>query len=385
MMIPRKKLIDIFSSFLDLAEDSFRGWRSDPKLRRSMNQCLEQVPPSHHQENFWVMYWHKSWQTTPRGLAKEHLSAYLQESSYWAAKKMLPRLAKSDYKLSDCCQIANLYVDRVLKGFKAEGDYSLKNYAGMVFMSVIRDSLSQRREAQLSTDWALLHNLSPKKLVKSLENAGFKPDLIAQYRLAWSCFCTLYAPTKRSKTRQLPPPTPKTWEAIAELYNRERHSQLSFVTLPCSAQDIETWLKEIASHVRRYLFPSVTSEVIDTIPAEEDSLLEDMIAAYDEQQRQMQRDEVSKVLVAAIGKLKPEIQKILQLYYGQRLTQQQIAQELDLKQNTVSRRLSEAKKSLLKDLALWSEKKLRVNLDSEVLKDMNRMIHEWLQDYFQES
>lgn len=209
MMIPRKKLIDIFSTFLDLAEDSFRGWISDRKLRRSMEKYLEQVPQSYHQEHFWIVYWHKRWQASPKGLAKGHLSAYLQESCYWAAKKMLPKLVKSDYKLSDCCQIANLYVDRVLKGFKAEGGYSLKNYAGMVFMSVIRDSLSQRREAQLSTDWALLHNLSLNKLVKSLENAGFKQDLIAQYRLAWSCFCTLYAPIKRSKTRQLPPPTLK--------------------------------------------------------------------------------------------------------------------------------------------------------------------------------
>ncbi len=387
---------EIFSTFLDLAEDSFRGWIIDPKLRRSMNQCLEQVPPSHHQENFWVVYWHKSWQTSPRGLAKGHLSAYLQESSYWAAQKMLPKLAKFDYKLSDCFQITNLYVDRVLKGFKGEGGYSFKNYAGMAFMSVIRDSLRQHKEAQLSTDWALLHNLSPKKLVKSLENAGFTPELIAQYRLAWSCFGALYAPSQTSKTRKLAPPPPETWEAIAQLYNRERHSQLGCGTPPASAQDLEKWLKEIVPHVRRYLSPGVTSlnqtlpgentvEVIDTLPAGEDSLLGEMIAAYDKEQRQTQRDEVGKVLAAAIGKLKPEIQNILQFYYGQGLTQQQIAQELEMRQNAVSRRLSKAKQSLLKDLAVWSQQKLGVDLNSEVLKHMNRVIHEWLQGYFSQN
>ena len=92
-----------------------------------------------------------------------------------------------------------------------------------------------------------------------------------------------------------------------------------------------------------------------------------------------------KVLAAAIGKLKPEIQNILQFYYGQGLTQQQIAQELEMRQNAVSRRLSKAKQSLLKDLAVWSQQKLGVDLDSEVLKHMNRVIHEWLQGYFQGS
>ena len=64
--------------------------------------------------------------------------------------------------------------------------------------------------------------------------------------------------------------------------------------------------------------------------------------------------------------LKPEAQELLQLYYGQQLTQQAIADQMKMPQYKVSRHLGQARKKLLKALAKWSQEQWQVELTADL-------------------
>ena len=384
-MRSRQTLIEIFSTFVQFEADRFQTWVTDFKLRRSMEKSLKQsdrTPPS---EDFWVLYWHKHWQKEPQGIARAHLLAYLQEASYWVAYKIGTRFASEQYQLSDYFQMALVAVNRVLQGFERNRGSSLKDYASIVFKSAIKDTLRQRRETDLCTNWALLRKLSHKRSLESLQNGGFAPETIARYQLAWRCFKALYAPTQATGTRQLPKPDRATWEAIAQQYNRDRRTQLSEPGEPIDAETLEKWLAECASQARSYLYPQKTTLDVPGFDSgaglsiARQSVLDDLVAREEVQHRQSQQAKIDDVLTTAMAQLKPEVREILQRYYQDGLTQQEIAKQFDIKQYTVSRRLQRARESLLKTLAKWSEKTLKVSVSSQTLKQMSVALEEWLQ------
>lgn len=389
-MRPRQDTIEIFSTFLQLDAERFRGWATDPKLRRSMQSCLARLsqPGS---ENFWVLYWYKVWQTQPAGLAGTHLSAYLQEACYWAAQKTMPSLANAQYTLSDCFQMVIARVDKVLKGFNPNYGFGLKSYASATFSSLLKETLRQYHEADICTDWALLRKISQKRLVESLQ-AGLTSETIGSYVLAWNCFKTIYVPTQATGTSKLPKPDHATWEAIAKLYNSNRHSQIYPPEPECSADILEKWINACAKAVRSYLYPSLTSintpkpgqsgELLDDLPDPQESLLTEIIAQEEEQDRHVQQTQVNTILVEAVAKLEPQAQRLLQLYYGQGLRQQQIANQLDLKQYIVSRQLTRSRESLLLALARWSQETMHISLTSDLLKNISAVLEEWLQRHY---
>jgi len=72
--------------FLQFNADRSQGWVTEPKLRRSMLRCLSSRKPETSGKLLGALLC-KILQTQPQTLAAMHLSAYLQESCYWAAKK----------------------------------------------------------------------------------------------------------------------------------------------------------------------------------------------------------------------------------------------------------------------------------------------------------
>ena len=77
----------------------------------------------------------------------------------------------------------------------------------------------------------------------------------------------------------------------------------------------------------------------------QESLLAGLIAAEEEQVRQQQKNQINQVFTAALATLEPQVQQLLELYYAQGLTQQEMAKQLDLKQYTISRRFSKAQRN----------------------------------------
>lgn len=389
-MRPRQDITEIFSTFVQFEGDRFSNWIADPKLRRSMHNCLLKLSDTATSENFWVLYWYKLWQKPAASLAKDHLLAYLQETCYWTTQKTIISLVSLPYQLSDCFQVAIASVDKVLKGFKPDQRANLKTYAAVAFGNIIKDELRLRQEVDRCNDWGLLHKLSKKQLLESLQSSGLSNQIIARYQLAWSCFEATNFPKQGSGIRKITKPDRATWEAIAKLYN----SQSSTSESKCSPETLEQWLTRCASIARTYLYPGLKSlniaksgemsgelqdDLADTL---DESLLAQMITQEESQERQKQQTQMNSFLVFALEQLDSTQQKLMQLYYQQGLTQQQIAKELEIQQYQVSRKLTKTRELLLLALTRWSQETLHISLTSNVVKYISPVLEEWLQDYY---
>lgn len=414
VMQPRQSTIDLFSTFLRFEADCFSNWAIDSKLRRSMKVCLAKVSESKASEQFWTTYWHQRWreQHSPSQAADlrssrtqqaseealGHLSAYLQEACYWSAYKAANWLTASRYGIADCFQIAIAEVPKILRARDPNHPASLKTYASQAFKNSIRDFLRQSREVDLCSDWGLLLKLSRKQLTEALLQAGLSAAAIEQHLLAWTCFETVYLPTKSPGLRQLPAPDRETWSAIATLYNQQRH-QLKAASAACGAEMIAGWLSNCTRRARAYLYPPVASlnapkpgfeskEWQDdlanddsglSLDENDESLLSALIAQEEAEARQTQQRDVNEVLKTAIATLNPEAQELLTLYYQHELTQQQVAKQLNVQQYTISRKLSKVRADLLLALTRWSQETLHIAPSSDVVKNISVVLEEWLQ------
>lgn len=390
----RQEITVMFSTFVQLEGDRFSKWLTDTKLYRNIQNHLERSPSALKSENFWAQYFHKQWHSGFNNLARMHLLAYLQEPCYWSASKAVAKFTLSQYTLADYFQMAIAELETILKDFNPEKSSSLKAYAIAAIPSRLKDILRQRKEADLCTNWALLRKVSKKLLSEALSEAGLSESAIAQYRLAWTCFNELYIQNQPGGTSKLPEPNRQLWEAIANLYNHQRQSQLTQPTLACNAQTIEQWLTQTALYVRAYLFPPVkslnalkedddTTVTFDLPDPSSDSPMADIIAEEDVQNRQNQISQMSGVLLKALQSLDVQSQEVLKLYYQQGLTQQQIMQQLQMSQPTVSRRLVKGRESILAALIKWSQD-LNISVNSNQIKDMSLALEEWLRNQYGE-
>jgi RNA polymerase sigma factor (sigma-70 family) len=377
VMHPRKNLIETFSSFIQFDGDRFHSWAIDGKLRRSM-QAVVAKSPEDTAENIWAIYWYRIWLSREiPDLVRGHLSAYLQESCFWSASKTAGTFSNTQYKLPDCFQIAIAQLEHILKSFNPNQGSTLKNYASAVFGTVIRETLRQRHEIDICTTWGILRKVSQKRLVEALEAAGLSADAVE----------LLYSPNPNNTTRKLSRPDDSTWNAIALSYN----SQTKGTT---NSQTIENLLLNAAKATRQYLYPTVTSinatvgsgdtyEILDNIPSnEQESLLTEIIAAEEQENHNSQLTVMQQILIETINQLEPPAQQILQLYYAQGETQQNIAKILEIPQYTISRRLTKVRENLLKTLIQWSQEKLHISITPDLLKNTNAIMEEWLQAYY---
>ncbi|WNZ27251.1 sigma-70 family RNA polymerase sigma factor [Leptolyngbya sp. NK1-12] len=395
-MRPRQELSELFSTFIQFENDYFKTWSTDPTLRRSIRSRLEQLPDVPQSDKFWALYWYRVWQTQSFSqMAAMHLSAYLQEPCYWTVKRTLTKFTSTQSRFSDSFQTVIAEIHQVLRRYDPNKYSDFKLYASLVFSTILRDTLRQRQEVDLCTNWTLLRKVGRKRFVDTLQNLGLSASNIAQYQLAWVCFKELYAHNSfASEPKQ---PNQALWAAVANLYNTERQHQLASAGSPVSPESIQQWLTDCANSIRAYLYPSIGSlnviktgqeagEVQDDLPNPlSDSLLSELIAQEDAQARQTQQAQVSTVLSGALQQFDWQSQQLLHLYYGQNLNQMQMAKQTGLSQATVSRRLTQTKKDLLKILVQWSQDTLNISPTSTSVIDMGAALEDWLTIRYSES
>jgi RNA polymerase sigma factor (sigma-70 family) len=357
-----------------------------------MQDCLHRSQLPEASEVFWVLYWHRLWQSNNTPIAMGHLSAYLQESCYWAAQKLTINLSRGE-SVVDFFQIAITRIDRVLKGFNPQQGNTLKQYASLSFSNVIKDTLRMRREVEICTDWALLHKVSQRRLTEALQNLGLSPSVVTEHVLAWQCFQALYAPQSSQAARKLAKPQAETLAAIATFYNQERLTQLGSDATATTSAQIEQWLLTCGQAIRSYLYPAMLSADAKLSP-EGDAFLDNfestfqastlssVIEAEEALLRQDYQLQLNAILLRALVKLDLAAQRLLQAYYGQGLTQQDLAKQMGVKQYTISRRLTSLRNSLLQVLADWSQNTLHQSLDSDVLSSMSNVLEEWLKVHY---
>lgn len=395
-MHPRNQILDLFSTFAMLDGDYFRKWIADPRLRRSMESSLESTLESSQSEKVWSLYWYKKWQSQDSRWAESHLTAYLQESCYWTAQTLVQRLKSTQYTVADCFQIANSEVQRVLQHFAPERGNNLKSYASLVLTNILKDTFRQRQAADICSNWALLRKVSKKRVVVVLFHTGVAEPEASQYQLAWRCFQALYVPSDNSGGA-LPNPDARLWHDVALLYNTKRQGQLTIAGSALTSAQIESRLNKLAEWIRAYLYPSVDSlnrsksgqevgELQDDLsdPISQD-LLDQAIEQEDAEQRSGQTVQIQAVLNQALETLEPELQEILQLFYQQKLSQQELASHLKTSQPTVSRRIKKAEEKLLKAVLDWQQSELNQFPDPNALKSIGVALRSWLITYYDRS
>jgi RNA polymerase sigma factor (sigma-70 family) len=386
-MNPRTSILDLFSTFAYLEGDNFRRWATDARLRRSIQSCI--AAQADRSEGLWSIYWFQQWQSQDSPLAETHLFAYLQEPCYWVSQQMARRVQTSQYTLADYFQIANTDVRRVLNGFAVDRGSSLKSYASLVLTNALKDTLRQRQTVDICSDWALLRKWSKKRVREVLDRVGVVEPEASQYQLAWFCFKTLYTPNDSGGDRSATP-TPALWQEIADFYNAQRQSQLAVPGATISPTQIEGRLTKLGRWLRDYLYPTVNSlnrpKLGDEAGEFQDDLSDDagltlLDVAIEREEithRTAQQSQLQTILTQAVADLAPELQEILQLFYQQGLSQQELASHLKLSQPTVSRRLKKAEESLLQALLVWIESQLNQFPDPNVLKSISTTLREWL-------
>lgn len=390
-MRAREDIIDIFSTYLRFEADRVRGWLTDPRLRKSIEICLTQGPDNQLSKHDWALYWHQHWQNQTHGLAVRHLGAYLQEVGYWTAYKVTSRFELKQFSLDDCFQVGFINFEKCLSSFQPDRGSTLESFAKLFFNSTLRNELRRAKEVDLCSDWLLLRKVSRKRFIESLENQGLDNPSVEQRRLAWVCFKRLYAPTKETGTQSLPPPSQSTWQAITELYNRERLTQLAVSGPTIAAEQIEAWLTECTGWVRTYLYPPVASlhaprpgvevgDLQDNLPADDLAPIDHLLRDLEQTSRQDQQSRLRQFLQDSLGTLAPAEQSLLRLYYNDHLTQQEIAQQLNIKQYAVSRKLTRVRKKLL-DLLINCCEETAGHPPGDI-EGMVEILEIWLRDFF---
>jgi RNA polymerase sigma factor (sigma-70 family) len=403
-MITRNSTEDLFSTFAYLEGDNFQRWVTDAKLRRSIQHCLasQAKNPTHNKdlkESWWSIYWFSQWQGQASPLAEPHLFAYLQEPCYWVSHQMARRMQASQstgqLTVADYFQITNIDIRRVLGSFGPDRGSSLKSYASLVLTNALKDHLRQRQAVDICSNWALLRKWSKKRVKEVLDRVGIAEPEAAQYLLAWFCFKTIYT-TENSGDKAANPDT-AIWQEIADFYRSQQSTQLPTPGLTLSPSQIEERLTKLGRWLRDYLYPSIdslnrpqagedTGEVQDNLANDAGvSLLDTAIEQEEFDQRHHQQLQLQNLLNQAITALTPELQEILQLFYQQGLSQQELAKHLKLSQPTVSRRLKKAEENLLGTLIAWIESHLNQFPDPNVLKSISATLREWLAVYYANS
>ena len=387
-MRSRTETLATFSTFIQFTGDRFDTWVSDPRLVKSMQQQLQQQGGHERSEKFWVLHWYRRRRQHP--YADQHLWAYLQEPCYWAAHRISHRFPMVQYSLADGFQSAIANVDRILNGYNPDYGSDLKAYARRAFGNCIRDQLRQQQEINISSDWGLLRRVSRTQLKRALLATGFVQT--SGSILLWQCFKHVCTPELGQSVRGLFAPNSDQLDAIVQRYNRLRHRDLDIPSVDIGTEQLTVELTQLATIVRAYLTPTVTSlnqpqyddsgeEQLDTLPTDDTPMAQLLtVEAYAEQQRWMQQ--IDTVLSNKIKSLDVPSQTLLRLYYQQKLTQIDIAHHLNTQQYQVSRKLTRIRRQLLLSILDWSKETLHISTEATVLANVSDVIHEWLQRHY---
>ncbi|WP_374791055.1 sigma-70 family RNA polymerase sigma factor [Aerosakkonema funiforme] len=370
----------MFAQFLALkdSDGNLTDWIFDGELKRNMkNQVDLSLAAS---EGAWVQYWLKAAEQKPSiPLSGRHLSAYLQESSFWATKTVYPKFATPDLTFVDCFQMAGEVVTKnavkILKGYDPHKS-SPKTWSQMRIESNLKERLLKRRRIDGETDWKLLRDNKPEKFTKILKPLVDKELDIIVYQLAVECFQKYYSKKMINTNKRLPDPTPEQWQMMVQDYNELRLSR--GIEDKVTETEIQNLLETCVSALRaKVKQPKASSLDEADIP---ELLIDDRIEEEEEQQIQ-QHHQVKSVLSSAFSLLSEEQQTLLILEYGLELGQTKIADIFSIQQYQVSRKIKKSCEPLLEELVRWSSKESGNFITQQENKNLSKTMHEWLRRF----
>lgn len=386
MVLLKREKEQKFSTFVNIANGDVENWVEDPRLKLNLDKEQSRLQWDSEPSfpiNAWVLHWHQNWDSLQTRLPRYHLYAYLQEPCYWSSHKISSRFNTTNFGLADCFQTAFEKSDKVLQSFKPELGTSLSTYAGRAYCNTIQDVLSQHQEIQISSELSLLKRCGVKLLSKALVAAGLPPEMRTTRKTAWQSFKLFYFP-KETTARNLASLTQEDWLKIRVHYDALRVPRKLDSATEAELQD---GLRDCVRYLRRYTVPQSVSlnagrgdseEFLEKLSNTSTDSMTLLMAQELEESRQQQRQKIAAILVEGLAGLSQSSQQLLQLYYGNHLTQTEIAAQCNSQQYNVSRQLRTARQALLKILATWCKQELHITWDATVLNNMTVILEDWL-------
>ena len=409
MITPPKRTfpLDKFTTYLnisalDTSDTSLQGpWLRDKHLQRHFIRHQDKL--TNPQERFWVLYWHRSWQTLH--LYSAHLKAYLHEPAFWAAHSFRTTLQKTPITVFDCFQLCFLIetnsediaakeslFEKVLRKFTPAVNNNLSSYAQTILKNELSAQLKKQFGIISKNDWSLLNDEN-YAIKAPLEQAGVSIAEYPNIRKMLDCYRLHYGNN---------PPTRQDWEAMTVAYNRAKDVAWPRMT----SEILKAKLEMCANAIRSYYRGS--NETLEEAIADYRPNADEQIELDEEErdrqlyQQQMEalRQELEAKLSEAFQALPDKQQQILRLKYGPvALERDELAKRMgfsgDRALNKVSQALGRAKKNLTAPAVPWVEQNLHfftpTSLDEdsrqqklkEVTANLRKNgVNTWLEAYF---
>lgn len=392
----RTNLVMQFSSFLCLKEESsslITYWKIIPELERSIRQLLEQQQIVAENDDLIaqeILEWLRKNQDN---LKTKHLIAYLQESCFFATKKIYQRFRNFGnlFTWQDFFQWANLLLaspTQLLAKYNRSHNYKLTTYARSKIEANLVDQVYQYMRWERASDWGLLRHLKTGSRRKCLQIiGGLRGNDLEKYLLVWECFNLFYSPKGIKKNQKLPPPSSHEFLRVSEEYNFICQKQN--LNLPSLTQvDCQQIIHQCIQFARSYSNPQMinSSDSID--------YLNDNFSGYTQEQKEGDYEEYSQVNLAlreGFSELNYEEKILLYLWKGLELTQTEIAeimavnyQDFIKEQYQVTRQISLTRKKLLEKLIKEIFSDAKIHLNQQKIKELKHPLDHWLKEYCQD-
>jgi RNA polymerase sigma factor (sigma-70 family) len=395
MKINRVNAIDKFSTFLFLSDTqkNIFIWKKDLKLKLN----FEKLVPEKLTNSETIAYkFLNILRENQQVIVSNHLSSYLQEPCYWAAKQVYNQKQNliNLLTLEECFSSGNeatIKPDKILKNYQIHGASKITTYAQIRLKTIITDSIYRNRKWKLLTNWGLLKKIGKSQRKQVLkEVGGLKQEQLQEYLLVWQCYVDNAVPSHKSKSNSLSSPNSTQLQLMTNQYNLLAQQFLSpFFEL--SIDEFKTRLEFCAEKARLFVNPYTTSYEEDKkVFAEEiDENYYNYLANIEENQT---KNIINKILIQAFKNLELNLQAIIYLYLGLDLTQQKVINIIQMtaphfitQQYQLSRKINFIKKTLLDSLIekLPVDKMVQTSKISTDKKLLLQLIQQWLEEYIE--
>ncbi|NMG19861.1 hypothetical protein [Brasilonema bromeliae] len=347
-------------------------------------------------ERFLAQHFYNNLHSSP--LALKHMSAYLEKFGYDAANRVhreLSRFQKYNqllYDKRDILQMAWLFAstpDKFFKNFNPQ--HPLENYACKTMEYKIKQEIFRIQMGQKQfSDWGLLKHCTRKSLQQALQCQGCTQPQLGCYLLAYNCFKEIYAPQRATSNRSLQPPTDTQFQEITNLYNH-LVQQSALATLDTvHQQKIKQWLLECIQALRNFRSRQIIS--LDAPKGEDENSLPLSQITPDPTSESLWEkiivQELTPQMMTTLSELLTQLDRYtnnhLLLKYGFNLDYRSIAPFFFVDSTTISRHCNKTTQKLLGQLTQWAQEELHITPDSENLKEINTLLKQCLNQYYQD-
>ncbi len=176
MKINRVNINDKFSTFL-LIVDTQKNifvWKKDLKLKLNIKKIITKTVDNSEiiAYNFLNIVREKN-----QNIIASHLTSYLQESCYWAARQVYNQKQNTInlLTLEECFSSGNeatIKPEKILKNYQINAGSKITTYAQIRLKTIITDNIYRDRKWKLLTNWGLLKKISKSKRKRVLQEIG---------------------------------------------------------------------------------------------------------------------------------------------------------------------------------------------------------------------